>query len=260
MRRLTAWRSILRGIFLAVCFALACAFVPGAALAQHVGGRTSGPVGAPGMGGAPHVNGPIVSGPQVNGPHVIEAPAVGVRENAPRGIGTPRIARRPFIPFRPVFPIFPPHRYWFWGAPLYGYGLGFGFSPFWWDSCGAYWIWAWGYNCYAANFYVSVGAGRELQQLYLKDGAVYDVTDYWLVDSQLHFATLDESETRWEEHTIPLDELDLQKTVEVSQERGFRFVLRNEPMQQYLQHHPEIGAAEPAPQEPTPEQKPPSEK
>jgi hypothetical protein len=105
-----------------------------------------------------------------------------------------------------------------------------------------------------------VGGGRELQELFLKDGTVYDVTDYWLVDGELHFTTLDESETRWEEHTVPLEELDLQKTVEVSQERGFRFVVRNEPMQQYLQHHPEVGAPEPVPQEPTQQQKPPSEK
>jgi hypothetical protein len=46
----------------------------------------------------------------------------------------------------------------------------------------------------------------------------------------------------WEEHTIEFDQLDLQKTVDVRKERGFRFVLRNEPMQQYLRDHPEIGA------------------
>jgi hypothetical protein len=207
-----------------------------------MGARPASPVGANGMVG--RSGGPV----GVTGAHVI-----GENSNGPREIHGPFRARGPFIPFRPVFPIFPPHRYWFWGAPLYGYGLGFGFSPFWWDSCGTYWTWAWGYNCYAANFYVSVGGGRELQELYLKDGTVYDVTDYWLVDGQLRFTKLDESETRWEEHTIALDELDLQKTVEVSKERGFRFVLRNEPIQQYLQHHPEIGAPEislPAPQKP----------
>lgn len=199
----------------------------------------------------PYANGPIVSGPPANGLLGIGAPAIDVRGNGPHGIGGRFIGRRQFIPFRAVFPVFPPNRYWFWGAPLYGYGLGFGFIPFWWDSCGAFWRWAWGYNCYAANFYVSVGGGRELQELYLKDGTVYDVTDYWLVDGQLHFTTLDESETRWIEHTIDFDELDLQKTIEVSKERGFRFVLRNEPMQQYFQHHPEIGAPSKAP--PTPQ-------
>jgi hypothetical protein len=29
--------------------------------------------------------------------------------------------------------------------------------------------------------------------------------------------------------------------VDVSKQRGFRFLLRNEPLQQYLQDHPEIG-------------------
>jgi hypothetical protein len=225
--------------------------MPGRALAQHVGMRPSAPVGAGRMGARPAspagttgmIGRPGGCGPVgVTGAHVIDE-----NSNGPRGIHGPFRARGPFIPFRPVFPIFPPHRYWSWGTPLYGYGLGFGFSPFWWDSCGAYWTWAWGYDCYAANFYVSVGGGRELQELYLKDGTIYDVTDYWLVDGQLHFTTLDESETSWEEHTIALDELDLQKTVDVSKERGFRFVLRNEPMRQYLQHHPEVGAPSEAP-------------
>ena len=255
MRRLAAGRAILPGDFLAVCLALACACVPETALAQHVGGRPRGSVGAGGMGARPvglaRANGTVGRSGSPFG--ATGAPQViGENMNGPHRIRGSIASRRPFIPFRPVFPIFPPHRYWFWGAPLYGYGLGFGFSPFWWDSCGTYRIWAWGYNCYAANFYVSVGGGRELQELYLKDGAVYDVTDYWLVDGQLHFTTLDESETRWEEHAIALDELDLQKTVDVSKERGFRFVLRNEPMQLYLQHHPEIGAPDPSLSAPQP--------
>lgn len=85
------------------------------------------------------------------------------------------------------------------------------------------------------------GGGRELPQLYLKDGTINNVTDYWLVNNQLHFTTIDESGTKWVEHTIDFDQLDLQKTVDVSAQRGFRLVLRDEPMQQYLQDHPEIG-------------------
>jgi hypothetical protein len=96
-----------------------------------------------------------------------------------------------------------------------------------------------------------------LAQLYLKDGTVYNVTDYWLVDSQLHFATLDESGVKWNEHTIDFSQLDLEKTKDVAKLRGFNFVLRNEPLQQYLQNHPEIGTPGAAP---PPSVEPPSTK
>jgi hypothetical protein len=84
------------------------------------------------------------------------------------------------------------------------------------------------------------GEGRELPQLYLKDGTAYNVIDYWLVDGQIHFTMLDESGTKSVEHVIDLDELDLQQTIDVATQRGFRFMLRNEPMEQYLQHHPDL--------------------
>jgi hypothetical protein len=74
-------------------------------------------------------------------------------------------------------------------------------------------------------------------------GTIYNVTDYWRENDQLHFMTLDASGTKWVGHTAPIHTLDLQKTEEVSRERGFHFMLREEPMQQYLLHHPEIGAA-----------------
>jgi hypothetical protein len=41
------------------------------------------------------------------------------------------------------------------------------------------------------------------------------------------------------ENTIPFEELDLQKTIDANTARGFRFVLRNAPYEQYLQDHPE---------------------
>jgi hypothetical protein len=159
----------------------------------------------------------------------------------------PIFLRRPIYPVRPILPIFVAPRYSFWGAPLYGFGLGLGFSPLWWRGCGPFWGWTWGYNCYALPVYIAGGGSRDLPQLYLKDGSVYNVTDYWLVNNQLHFTTLDVSGTKWNEHTIDFDQLDLQKTVEVSDQRGFRFVLRDEPMQQYLEHHPEIGTQGTAP-------------
>jgi hypothetical protein len=161
---------------------------------------------------------------------------------APSHVIAPRIFWRTGIyPVRPLFPFFSP-TFGLWGAPFYGFGLGLGFHPVRWRSCGPYWGWAWGYDCYAFPVYVSGGGNRELPQLYLKDGTVYNVTDYWLVDNKLHFTTIDESGTKWVQHTIDFSQLDLQKTTDVSKQRGFNFVLRNEPMQQYLKDHPEIGA------------------
>jgi hypothetical protein len=80
---------------------------------------------------------------------------------------------------------------------------------------------------------------RELPQLYLKDGTVYRVTDYWLVNGQIHFTTLEEGGTKSVEHVIPFEDLDLQQTIDVNTQRGFRFVLRNAPLEQYLRNRNE---------------------
>ncbi|HXZ34252.1 MAG TPA: hypothetical protein VEH30_18410 [Terriglobales bacterium] len=78
-----------------------------------------------------------------------------------------------------------------------------------------------------------VWGGLGIQFLfYLKDGTVYNVTDYCLVDGQIHFTMLEEGGTKSVEHVIGFDELDLQKTIDVATQRGFRFVLRNEPLKQ----------------------------
>jgi hypothetical protein len=79
----------------------------------------------------------------------------------------------------------------------------------------------------------------DLPQLFLKDGTILNVTDYWLVDDQLHFTMIEEEGGNPVEHVIPFDALDLQKSADVSKRRGFRFMLRNEPVEQYLRDHPE---------------------
>ena len=76
-------------------------------------------------------------------------------------------------------------------------------------------------------------------QLYLKDGTILNVTDYWVVDNQLHFKVIEETGARPVEQSIPFEELDLQKTVDANTQRGFRFLLRNEPFEQYVRDHPE---------------------
>ncbi len=93
-------------------------------------------------------------------------------------------------------------------------------------------------------------------QLYLKDGTVYNVIDYWLVNGQLHFKTVEDNGTKVVEHTIDFDQLDLQKTVDVNTQRGFRFVLRDEPIEQYLQDHPAGEPNNAPPEPPQPSQAP----
>jgi hypothetical protein len=55
---------------------------------------------------------------------------------------------------------------------------------------------------------------------------------------QLHFTTIEEDGTK-AEHLIPFEALDLQTTVDANTRRGFRFMLRNEPFEQYVCDHPE---------------------
>jgi hypothetical protein len=108
------------------------------------------------------------------------------------------------------------------------------------------------------------GGERELVELYLKDGSVYRVTDYWLVNDELHFTTLDATGRARTENVVAFSELDLQKTVDVNTAHGFRFVLRNEPVGEYLEQQQNNGSAAPAqppqpkgpPRPPTPSQPP----
>jgi hypothetical protein len=79
----------------------------------------------------------------------------------------------------------------------------------------------------------------DLPQLFLKDGTILNVTDYWLVDGQLHFTMIEQNGTKPAEQVIPFDALDLQMTVDANTRRGFHFMLRNEPFEQYLRDHPD---------------------
>lgn len=180
----------------------------------------------------------------------------------PGAIGLGAIRYRPPRPIQPVPPVFPIYPYpIFWGGPYYGFGWGWGWgwglnSCWWWPSCDLFWNWGLTYNTvpfysygpsdYAApqatyeypQYTYSYGEERaDLPQLYLKDGSVLNVTDYWLVDDQLHYTALEQGKPV--ERVIPFDQIDLQTTVNVASQRGFRFVLRNEPVELYLQHHPD---------------------
>ena len=77
--------------------------------------------------------------------------------------------------------------------------------------------------------------------LFLKDGTVYAITDYWIADNKLHYVT-----NYGGENSIPLDQLDMQRTVDVNAKRGINITLRPTPQSQ--QAAPEPDAAPPAPE------------
>ena len=86
--------------------------------------------------------------------------------------------------------------------------------------------------------YVFVGsASASHPQLMFKDGTTYTVTDYWRVNDQLHFITIEEGGTKSVPHTVPFEDLDVQRTTDADAAQGFQFVVRDEPIEQWLKHH-----------------------
>jgi len=69
-----------------------------------------------------------------------------------------------------------------------------------------------------------IQAEKVLYVLYMKNGAVYAVTNYWLADGKLHYMT-----SYGGENTIEMSDLDLQKTVDVNAKRGINFTLSSKP-------------------------------
>ena len=223
-----------RKILMVVACALACAwFQTPIASAQRVGH----------VGGGVHVRtGGHVFAPHIGAPHLVGMPAPASRGMFLR----PRsgLPERPFLIFpRPVFVHAPFFRYWE------------RFDSSWWLYCGP----VWGWNCgdfvlpeyavehypappltYNNPVYVYSLDGHQLVQLYLKDDSVYNVNDYWFVNDQIHFTMLDETGTKAGEQAIAFDDLDVQKTIDVNTRRGFRVVMRNEPLEQYLRDHPDL--------------------
>jgi len=68
----------------------------------------------------------------------------------------------------------------------------------------------------------SAGSSNEYM-LYLKDGAVYMVSDYWFADGKLVYSTSNGQES------VDMDRIDMQKTLDVNAKRGLVFTLRPEP-------------------------------
>jgi len=62
--------------------------------------------------------------------------------------------------------------------------------------------------------------------LQTKDGELYGLTDYWADDGRLYYVT-----DYGAKNSIPLDQIDLDKTVELNAKQGVEFVLRRKPPQ-----------------------------
>jgi hypothetical protein len=195
----------------------------------------------------------------------------------------PHVPGRPLRPFQPIF--FPGFGFggcfgpFFFGcgggffSGGFGFGLGYGYGycdPFW--GCpGGYYGGYYNGGYYGNQIYnqstdessvsnefnpsrywgpstlpeeTGGGGGASSSDsevvLFLKDGTVYAITDYWIADNKLHYVT-----NYGGENSIPLDQLDIQRTVDVNAKRGINITLR--PMPQSQQQAPEPDA-QPAPQ------------
>jgi len=73
-------------------------------------------------------------------------------------------------------------------------------------------------------------------QLVFKDGTIYNVSDYWRVDDQLHFITVEDGGTKSVPHTVPFADLDEQRTKKAAEAQGFRYVIRDKPIEEWLEH------------------------
>jgi hypothetical protein len=166
-----------------------------------------------------------------------------------------------FFPF-----FFPRHNFFFFNFGLFP-SFGFLGPPWWWEPGWAWWAptsqwgWSsfppttWGSNVHNANPDLSGGTSNASAEspamvrsesegsrstnpttgnaasppyvlLYLKDDTIYVTSDYWFAGNKLHFIVNDADES-----TVPMDELDLQRTVDENAKRGVSFTLKQNPTQ-----------------------------
>ena len=76
----------------------------------------------------------------------------------------------------------------------------------------------------AATEAADEAAGKRFFLLVLKNGTRHAATNYWLADGYLEYVSLDRTRSH-----VPLEALDLQKTVIENSRRGLPFVLRSAP-------------------------------
>ncbi len=89
--------------------------------------------------------------------------------------------------------------------------------------------------------------------LFLKDGTVYAITDYWIADNKLHYIT-----NYGGENSIPLDQLDMQRTVDVNAKRGINITLRPTPQSPQSPAAPDAQPAPDAAPQSAPDAQPPA--
>jgi hypothetical protein len=68
------------------------------------------------------------------------------------------------------------------------------------------------------------GGDNQIMLLYLTDGTVYALMNYWVADGKLHYIT-----QYGGENAIDLNQVDVQKTVDVNAKRGVPVTLRPSP-------------------------------
>ncbi len=225
--------------FLLVVSCVLCLCVPTASLAQYAIAHPAGRVvqtSAPPISRTPIFRAPIIHAP-------IFSPRMRIGSSGGVPLGMAR--NFPWRPIRRFPPVFILYESAFLSGPFWGW------NSCAWASCDLFWPWL-GYTTVSSPGPINYvyqpsptpidvyGEDREdLPQLFLKDGTVLNVTDYWLVDDQLHFTMIEEEGGKPVEHVVPFGALDLQRTVDVNTRRGFRFMLRNESFEQYVRDHPE---------------------
>lgn len=230
----------MKAVLVVSCFLTFRAVTP-SVFAQHAAphsGAVPVHVSAP-----PIRNTPISTAPMIHAPISSRMPIVSPTRGE-LGTAGLRLPRRPIHPFPPVLVVYE--------SPFLFSGPFWGWSSCWLTSCDLFWPWMLDYTTvstlgptdyvsqvYATPTYLYGEERPDLPQLFLKDGTILSVTDYWLIDDQLHFTMIEEEGGKPVEHVVPFEALDLKKTVDVNTRRGFRFMLRNEPVEQYLRDHPE---------------------
>lgn len=191
-----------------------------------------------------------VAAPRFTPPPVFHAPAFAPRPITPRS--------EPNFGFRSEPFFFPHRRRFFFTAQFLGFGAQFWLQPYWLTNCGAVLTWesgCYGLPAYPGSYgtylvpqtyevpvYIYGSERHDEVQLLMKDGTIYNVTDYWFVNGQIHFTLLQELRDggyKNVERVVSEDELDLPATVDVNTRRGFRMVKRDEPWRKYLQGHPD---------------------
>jgi hypothetical protein len=90
---------------------------------------------------------------------------------------------------------------------------------------------------FSPTYFFLPSASAIRPQLIFKDGTTYTVADFWRSDNQLHFITSEEGGTKSVPHTVPFGDLDLQRTTDANTAQGFKFRMRDEPIEQWLKHH-----------------------